>query len=287
MSSTIFPIKNYTTILPDGFQTFPLDMNQPEFRELMASGCSCVTPVNSPVGWEIYRPGAADPEHLDLFFIVSGKFVLETAKGIIPAGPGSVLHIVSWEDRYLKLAEDGRHVYVRFDNPERYPLCRENRVNYSPVAEEVDFYVRTLQQSNPSLPDARSYTASLTRLLHIIFQRELHENIVFDHETVTVLQKKLNTRQGNFEVLPIAKEMGMSISTFRNFCLKNFGKPPRAVLEEVRMTRARGLLDFSLKSIDEIANELGFADRFAFSRAFCRYCGISPAAFRKRYVTGK
>ena len=278
-----FPVTSYESKIPEKFKCFSFDMKRPEFRELADSGCSWITSVECPAGWEVVRSGNAEADHLDIFFIASGEFVLETIAGIIRAGAGYVLLIPSWVDRYLTLAEGGKHVYARFNNPERYPKINECSACFSPVVEEVCFYVNRLQKSNSWRPDELSYTKSLTRLLHIIFQRELHKNNACDHELVSVFQEKLENRRGSFEILPIAREMGMSFSAFRNFCLKNFKKSPRSVVEEIRMNRAHGLLDFSPLTIDEISGELGYSDRFAFSRAFARYYGIAPAAFRKRH----
>ncbi|MBE6389315.1 MAG: helix-turn-helix transcriptional regulator [Lentisphaerae bacterium] len=278
-----FPVTSYESKFPEKFKCFSFDMKRPEFRELADSGCSWITSVECPAGWEVVRSGNAEADHLDIFFIASGEFVLETIAGIIRAGAGHVLLIPSWVDRYLTLAEGGKHVYARFNNPERYPKINECSACFSPVVEEVCFYVNMLQNNSSYRQDEVSYAKSLGRLLHIIFQRELHKSVEFDHELIAAFQKKMESRRGSFDVLPIAREMGMSFSTFRNFCLKNFDRSPRAVVEEIRMTRARGLLDFSPLTIDEISGELGYADRFAFSRAFSRCYGIAPAAFRKRH----
>ena len=56
--------------------------------------------------------------------------------------------------------------------------------------------------------------------------------------------------------------------------------PGRYVLER-RITLAEQRLLFTAASIDQIAEGLGFGNRFYFSRMFTRQVGISPAAYRK------
>ena len=285
-----FPVKEWVTLLPEGFHSFPLNLSQPLFRELSASGCTSVTPVESPAGWEIARGGDCEPDHVDLFFISSGRFRLETEEGTIFASGGDVLQVISWKDRYLEYAEGGRHIYVRFNNPGRYPLAGRNLAHPSAAVKQVDFFVRLLQEESAGYFDEIEYGKALVRLLHIIFQNELRRDTADERqaEEIVKLRRMINdSRRRNFEVLPIARSMGMSFSKFRTFCLENFGLPPRSVIENIRMARARGLLDLNLMTIDEIAAELGYADRFAFSKAFTRCNQISPGAFRKRYSTGK
>ena len=83
------------------------------------------------------------------------------------------------------------------------------------------------------------------------------------------------------ELVPLVRA-GMSISTFRKFCLENFGKPPGEVLTEFRMNNARGLLLYRELSIDEIALQLGYADRFTFAKAFTQFHRCTPTAFRQK-----
>ena len=68
----------------------------------------------------------------------------------------------------------------------------------------------------------------------------------------------------------------MSISTFRKFCLRNFRKSPGELLNDIRMSKARAMLIYSGQNIDSIAANCGYANRFAFSKAFRRLNGISP-----------
>lgn len=49
------------------------------------------------------------------------------------------------------------------------------------------------------------------------------------------------------------------------------------------MLRARALLSYGDLSIDSIAEELGYADRFSFSKAFLKFNEVTPGEYRRRY----
>ncbi|MCE5325629.1 MAG: helix-turn-helix transcriptional regulator [Planctomycetaceae bacterium] len=58
---------------------------------------------------------------------------------------------------------------------------------------------------------------------------------------------------------------------------------PMRYVTMLRMNRAVGLLDGD-QTIDHVARRVGYEDGFAFSKAFKRYRGMSPANFRSRDV---
>ena len=49
------------------------------------------------------------------------------------------------------------------------------------------------------------------------------------------------------------------------------------------MTKAKQLLRFSDKRMDEISSELGFDDANYFSRLFKKVEGMSPSEYRKKW----
>gem|GEM_PF-869677 len=80
----------------------------------------------------------------------------------------------------------------------------------------------------------------------------------------------------------IAREIGMSSRTMRRK-LAEEGSSFQEVLDECRMRQA--LFEFRTRpdlSIAEIALRLGYAEHSNFTRAFHRWSGVSPQAFRSR-----
>lgn len=84
-------------------------------------------------------------------------------------------------------------------------------------------------------------------------------------------------------------------SVYRDFCFRNgisdatmlrifkldTGMTPQQYLIECRITQARNLLLNTSMSLDEIAEQTGFSDRYHFSKMFRKYADSAPAAFRK------
>ncbi len=65
------------------------------------------------------------------------------------------------------------------------------------------------------------------------------------------------------------------------FC-RYFGASPKSYITYLRLNKARALLSTTSMPVCRIANECGYEDEFYFSRVFCRYCGMSPIAYRRR-----
>lgn len=84
----------------------------------------------------------------------------------------------------------------------------------------------------------------------------------------------------------VADQLGMRpdylSAKFRKVC----GMSVKAFIDQYRFEKALRLLQYSLMSISEIAEELGFTDVYTFSRQCKCLSGISPSAFRKS-ATGK
>jgi len=78
----------------------------------------------------------------------------------------------------------------------------------------------------------------------------------------------------------VARAFGMNRRTFARR-LKERGTTFRELLDAVRFDAARVLLRGSAVSLEDVANRLGYADVTAFARAFRRWSGYSPAAWRR------
>ncbi|MEM6929584.1 MAG: helix-turn-helix transcriptional regulator, partial [Myxococcota bacterium] len=78
----------------------------------------------------------------------------------------------------------------------------------------------------------------------------------------------------------IAKELGLGVRTLQRRIAEH-GTTLRALVERVREANAVAFLDNPALSIDEVAILLGYTHERAFRRAFERWQGQSPAAFRR------
>jgi len=79
------------------------------------------------------------------------------------------------------------------------------------------------------------------------------------------------------------RQAGLGINEFYDLFKKEMHRTPRQYLVMLRMEHASVLLRNSQHSIEEIAENCGYADRYHFSKAFRSYFGLPPAEFRKRH----
>jgi len=80
----------------------------------------------------------------------------------------------------------------------------------------------------------------------------------------------------------LAKEAGMNTNAFIRLFRERTGHTPALYARERRIEAACLLLHHSAKSIEEIAFDCGFCDRYHFTHAFTRSRKTSPVAFRKQ-----
>ncbi len=83
----------------------------------------------------------------------------------------------------------------------------------------------------------------------------------------------------------IAREVGISESRLYALFEDRFQAPPQRFVVQRRMERAALYLTESRLSIAEIAHRVGYGDQSAFSRAFRRVWGETPAAYRRARKT--
>ena len=88
------------------------------------------------------------------------------------------------------------------------------------------------------------------------------------------------------EILSIntmAEISGLSLRTLQRGLMAN-GTSYSALLEQARIEKSMDLLVMPDEKIIDIAYTLGYSDPSHFSRAFRKWAGISPSAYRKQYT---
>jgi len=94
-----------------------------------------------------------------------------------------------------------------------------------------------------------------------------------------LLRKTLGTQK--LSIALVARQLGMHERTL-NRRLRAEGTTFQRELEAVRHVTAQQLLDETAMSLAQVASALEYADASAFSRAFKRWAGVTPAQWRAR-----
>ena len=87
--------------------------------------------------------------------------------------------------------------------------------------------------------------------------------------------------EGQPTIAQAAATAGTSVRTLQRRLL-DLGLTYRELLDEVRLETACRLMERSETSLAEVAAALGYADPANFTRAFQRWTGKTPSAFRRR-----
>ena len=85
----------------------------------------------------------------------------------------------------------------------------------------------------------------------------------------------------------LADHAMLSAEQVRRLCLRYSGRSPMEQVTHLRMARAGALLESTPMKIAAIAQAVGYANPFAFSTAFRRTIGVSPAAWRDATYANK
>lgn len=107
-----------------------------------------------------------------------------------------------------------------------------------------------------------------------------------DHGDRAVLQAQhwlhaQGARDASLESL--AGQAGLEERTFLRRFRKATGLTTTEYQQQLKVNRAREMLQFSALSADRIAWEVGYGDAGAFRKVFVRIVGLSPAEYRRRF----
>jgi AraC-like DNA-binding protein len=149
-----------------------------------------------------------------------------------------------------------------------------NRVRFSQPANRIVFDAAVLDRQIV-LADASAFRLAVERC-----QRDLDALGAADHVVSRTRSMLPRTDNGFHSIRQVASEMGVSVRTLKRH-LAARGTTFSTLLRELREERATLLLRSDL-SIKEIASKLGYADQAGFTRAFRRWWGTSPRAFRRQ-----
>ena len=100
--------------------------------------------------------------------------------------------------------------------------------------------------------------------------------------TMNIVAEQIDSNSVNVDGL--AAEMGMSITQFRNRLKAVTGETPQSYITNIRMQKARRLLDgFTAEmTMLDIALGCGYEDQSAFGRAFKKFYGVTPGDYLAR-----
>ena len=124
---------------------------------------------------------------------------------------------------------------------------------------------------DPAGREQRFYSAFAPRLSH-------------GDAAVLKAQHWLQVKSDEKVTLPMmAEQAGLGERTFLRRFTKATGLKPTAYLQQLRVGKAREMLELSTLTVDQIAWRVGYDDPGAFRKVFHRLLGLTPGEYRRRF----
>lgn len=144
-------------------------------------------------------------------------------------------------------------------------------ISRSELAQNADLTGVQLAALNSEL------SPSQLRQLWQLVRARIMPTLTFSVEVRSLIAEQLD--RGRVKVAAVAEQLNMSRQTLHKK-LKEENLTFAALLDEVRREQALTYLQDDDRPLSEVAELLGFSELSAFSRAFKRWMGKSPAHFR-------
>lgn len=93
-------------------------------------------------------------------------------------------------------------------------------------------------------------------------------------------ERVVRQADANFNAQDLARSLSTSERTLHRKLKLACGESPKTFIDRIRVETARTLLETSAKPVKELAASAGFIDEASFRRAFRRYAGMAPSAYR-------
>ncbi|MFY1827472.1 AraC family transcriptional regulator [Myxococcus fulvus] len=168
-------------------------------------------------------------------------------------------------------------LHVRADDP-RSPRWLESTLRF--VASEIE-----AQQPGHEVVVSRLADVLFVQALRAHLESSSRENgwlrALVDPRIGAVLQQVHERPQAPWTLEGLAKRAGMSRSVFAERFKSLVGEAPLAYVGQWRMHRAMTLLKDRDVSLAEVARAVGYETESSFGKAFRKWVGVTPGAYRR------
>jgi AraC-like DNA-binding protein len=276
---------------PNCIERFIDNNNAPEIAHLdiELAGCSNLSGD--------YIVGRVTPPNHTLFYSLKGKGLFRTPAGIFTLNEGELIVLPAKQSFEVSIVEDNWDIFWLnlSDTPAWQSLSNKNTYIISHAALEGLHHAMELLYLERSGENRQAAMRIVSHYLRKLFDdvSPLQADAQLGKEDKqSVHYKRLTTlfsavdRQLQFEwnMQSLSAKAHYSAPHLHRLCIKKYGRSPMQHVIFLRMQRARSLLKGTQWPISYIANYVGYANVFAFSKRFKKSVGMSPTQFREDVV---
>ena len=236
-----------------------------------------------------FQAGTPSSETHLMWVLFSGRLECDSGAGFQPMQPGDVAICPATQPHWLRLASaTASGLWVHFN-----PTPRWDRLGSVQPGIYPDLglgHLRGLAETyliNSPLQGAADISAKIHAFELIIFSIEQALDQIsggkrhaFKAKIKTLEAKIQANLKADWTVAALAAGLNLSPSYLHKTTLAHLGIKPMGLVTRLRMNHAMSRLLQTNMTLADIAEEVGFASPFAFSAAFKREVGRSPAQFR-------
>lgn len=185
---------------------------------------------------------------------------------------------------HSEIACDG----VLFNNVYQYPFIAINKNENETLSWIVSEMEKDIQQNSLATNEAILSYLKLFLINCSRIKKKNYPEIELDesgNEEKFIVQQLKNYIESHYRTLHSPKEyadlLHISPNALTKLVKAAHNKTPSTLISERIIIEAKRELYLTNKSVEEIANELGYEDPFYFSRFFKKQTNISPSIYRK------
>lgn len=268
----------------------------------------------STVGCEMYKPGEKYPKkrhkrgyyfnpdqgrilyEYQLCYISEGKGVFESQfqkRCQIEEGTMFLLFPGEWHTYYPDLNTGWKEYWIGFKGTDidarvqNGLLRKEKPIFYVGVNNDiVHLYQQAISIALEEKTHFQFLLAGITNHLlghmyYLDWNRHLNQNMTFVKQINRAKAWMQEELEEPLVIQELANKLDMSYSLFRKRFKEYVGISPARYLQDIRLQRAKELLQITGLSVKEIAYLLHFESPDHFSSQFRKKVGVSPSKFRK------
>ncbi len=232
------------------------------------------------------------PGH-ELIWCLAGRGWVRLQGRTHPVAPGELVWIncATPHAHGADPADPWEVYWLRIEGPRLEALSRMLATGFLPVfsgcpEETAEVYPEVFEQMQNPAPEAPARIhAAVARLVAAAFCARAGRGETLENPPPVLHRALEQMRLFYFQPMRVdelAAMSGVSPSHFNRLFKRSFGTSPIDWLRRERISQAKRRLVETTEPIKQIAGQVGYADRFFFSKDFKRYTGSTPGEFRAR-----
>jgi AraC family transcriptional regulator of arabinose operon len=230
-------------------------------------------------------------------YLKSGSAKLRIGGDVTTIAPGTVTFIPPnvEHDHYKDTPDEAEFLWWHFtyeiagvmDAMKMFQIPYVFRLQNNESFEKVFMeFMESADAETSSLPLSILTQAKSLELLYIILnsavgQSDAYADVAKSECFLVMLSRIVHSPEEPLTLRMMSDELHLHPTYVSTRFKELFGKPPMQVQREMRIQKAKALLESSELSVTEISQRLGYSELQNFTRLFKSYVGISPTQFRE------